>query len=73
MVWAFGASLFGHLVTFMGTSYFDQTHVLWALTLAMIASLGLLAEKQETLEKIKMAEASLTEEGITQELPAAAN
>jgi len=47
MVWALGASLFGHLVSFLGTSYFDQTRVLWFLTLAMIASLHLLTQPQE--------------------------
>jgi hypothetical protein len=44
MVWAFGASLFGHIVSFFGTSYFDQTNVLWQFTLAMIGSLSLLTQ-----------------------------
>ncbi len=47
LVWAFGAVLFGHLVTFFGTSYFDQTFVLWYLTLAMVGSLHLLTKAQE--------------------------
>lgn len=44
LIWAFGASLFGHLVSFLGTSYFDQISVLWYLTLAMIGSLHLLPQ-----------------------------
>jgi hypothetical protein len=47
MIWAFGALLFSHLVSFLGTSYFDQTRVLWFLTLAMIASLHLLNQPEE--------------------------
>ena len=51
LVWAFGAVLFGHVVTFLGTSYFDQTGVLWYVTLAMLGSLHLLAAPEpETLE-----------------------
>ena len=49
LVWAFGAVLFGHVVTFLGTSYFDQTGVLWYLTLAILASLHLLTKAQEQL------------------------
>ena len=45
LVWAFGASLFGHVVSFFGTSYFDQTAVLWHFTLAMLASLALLTNQ----------------------------
>ena len=49
MIWAFGALLFSHLVSFLGTSYFDQTRVLWALTLAMLPSLHLLNQPEEDL------------------------
>jgi hypothetical protein len=55
LVWAFGASLFAHMVSFWGTSYFDQTIVLWHLTLAMITSLSLLIQSQEA-EAIPLAE-----------------
>lgn len=37
MVWAIGATLFAHVVTFFGVSYFDQNIVNWYLILAMIA------------------------------------
>ena len=47
LLWSFGTVLFGHVVTFFGTSYFDQTNVLWYLTLAMIASLHLLSSARE--------------------------
>ncbi len=38
MVWALGASLFAHAVTFMSVSYFDQSFVFLYLTLAAIGS-----------------------------------
>lgn len=44
LIWAFGACLFGHLISFLGTSYFDQTRALWFLTLAMFPILGLLVQ-----------------------------
>jgi len=47
LVWAFGVSLFAHVVSFWGTSYFDQTAVLWDFTLAILASLSLLTQGQE--------------------------
>jgi hypothetical protein len=47
MVWAFGASLLAHVVSFFGTSYFDQTNILWHITLAMLASLALLTSQPD--------------------------
>jgi len=47
MIWAFGVSLFAHVVSFWGTSYFDQTVVLWHFTLAMLASLNLFTKSEE--------------------------
>lgn len=38
MIWAFGASLFSHSVTFVSISYFDQSFVFLYLTLAIIGS-----------------------------------
>ena len=38
MIWAFGASLFAHSVTFVSVSYFDQSFVFFYLTLAVIGS-----------------------------------
>lgn len=56
LVWAFGASLFGHIVSFFGTSYFDQTAVLWHATLAMLASLYLLTQPREALAEAEAVE-----------------
>ncbi len=38
MIWALGASLFAHVVTFIGVSYFDQSFLFLYLSLAAIAS-----------------------------------
>ena len=54
LLWAFGASLFGHAVSFFGTSYFDQTIVLWHFTLAMLASLSLLTSKPEEAAEVEV-------------------
>lgn len=40
MIWALGASLFAHAVTFSSVSYFDQSFLFIYLTLAAIASAG---------------------------------
>ncbi len=37
MIWALGAALFAHAVTFMSVSYFDQIIVAWYMLLAMIS------------------------------------
>jgi hypothetical protein len=37
-VWAMGASLFSHAITFMSVTYFDQNVVIWYMFLAMISS-----------------------------------
>ena len=49
LVWALGASFCAHLVSFFGTSYFDQTNVLWHFTLALIASLTFLIKEQNKI------------------------
>src|SRR6185436_8018089 len=41
-VWAMGASLFGHCLSFMSILYFDQSIVIWYWLLAVISSLGCL-------------------------------
>ena len=56
MLWAFGASLFGHAVSFFGISYFDQTVVLWHFTLAMLASLTLLTSQPEEVAELELLE-----------------
>jgi hypothetical protein len=38
LAWALGASLFAHAVTFISVSYFDQSFILFYLTLAAIAA-----------------------------------
>jgi hypothetical protein len=38
-VWMMGTTVFGHVVTFISVSYFDQTIMFWCLIIAMIASL----------------------------------
>jgi hypothetical protein len=38
--WALGVSLFVHVISFLGVSYFGQIIMLWYLTLAMIGSLA---------------------------------
>ena len=38
-IWGLGASLFTHVVSFFGVSYFDQMVIYWYSLLAMIASL----------------------------------
>ena len=38
LVWALGASLFAHVVSYISVSYFDQNFVNWYLLLAMIAT-----------------------------------
>jgi hypothetical protein len=38
LLWAIGASLFSHVVSFMGVSYWDQIVVLWYGTLAVTSA-----------------------------------
>jgi hypothetical protein len=37
-LWAIGATLFSHVISFMNVSYFDQNVVNWFLTLAAVAA-----------------------------------
>ncbi len=41
-LWAMGAALLSHVVTFFGISYFDQNYVMWYLLLAMISTSSVL-------------------------------
>jgi hypothetical protein len=50
IAWALGASLFVHIISFFGVSYFDQIRVILYLNLAMLGTLRALTEK-ETLRK----------------------
>jgi hypothetical protein len=40
MAWALGVSLFAHVVSFIGVSYFGQIQVVWFMLLAAITSLA---------------------------------
>ena len=53
IVWALGAALFTHAVSFIGVSYFDQSFVFLNLTLAAISSVysGLIHEKDAILSE----------------------
>src|SRR5205823_6209241 len=70
LVWAFGVSLFAHVVSFCGTSYFDQTIVLWHFTLAMLASLSLLTQGQEMRPEEAADVATAEEVRLQEALPA---
>ncbi len=39
MVWSIGCALFGHVVSFLSASYFDQIIIFWYLIIAMSATL----------------------------------
>jgi hypothetical protein len=68
MVWAFGVSLFAHVVSFWGTSYFDQTIVLWHFTLAMLASLHVFTQREDL--KVEATEESEDPAELQNPLPA---
>lgn len=51
-IWALGSTLFSHLVSFYGVSYFDQIIVIWFLLLGMIS----LATSISTQKKIHVNE-----------------
>ena len=38
MLWCLGATLFANVVAFFGVNYFDQSRILWFLSLAMISA-----------------------------------
>lgn len=45
-IWCLGAALFGHAVTFISVSYFDQNIVNWYLLLAMVSTVVLWSAEQ---------------------------
>jgi Na+-transporting methylmalonyl-CoA/oxaloacetate decarboxylase gamma subunit len=51
LAWTIGAMLFGHCVTFLGYSYWDQIIVLWYLSLAMAASATRLTAADEEVRQ----------------------
>lgn len=52
MVWALGASLFAHAVTFISVSYFDQSFLFIYLTLALISSTWSIVGKVQVADSI---------------------
>jgi hypothetical protein len=59
MLWALGAALFAHAVTFISVSYFDQNFVNWYLLLAVIGTLTgpfLVLRRSEFLEGVRVPE-----------------
>ena len=55
-VWALGAALFSHVVTFLSVSYFDQNFVNWYLLLAIIstASLAIQAVPEKASSRVAL-------------------
>jgi len=51
VVWALGASLFVHVISFFGVSYFDQIRVILYLNLALLAAVRAMTEKEELRRK----------------------
>ena len=49
LVWAVGAAVFAHLVSFLGVSYFDQNIGNWYLVLAMVAAVLQCRKKKQRL------------------------
>lgn len=47
MIWAIGASLFSHMIGFIGITYFDQTIIYWYSLIAIISSLPILLQKHQ--------------------------
>ncbi|MGH7494581.1 MAG: hypothetical protein ACREOO_19590 [bacterium] len=52
LIWALGASLFAHLISFWGVSYFDQIIVAWYLLLAVIATAGGFPSKSQNAQPL---------------------
>ncbi len=62
--WALGASLFSHVVSFMGVSYFDQIILVWYMLLAMIATANGLAARK--IQETSALDENLASEGLSQ-------
>lgn len=52
LIWAFGATLFSHTISFLTNSYFDQIKIFWYLFLAMVASCASANEEKSSNESI---------------------
>lgn len=64
LLWALGASLFSHIVSFMGVSYFDQIILLWYLLLAMIATANSLVDRK--IQETSAMDENLARKGLPQ-------
>ena len=62
VTWALGASLFVHVISFFGVSYFDQIRVILYLNLALLGTLRAITEK-EALRKKAVAKQALKTSG----------
>ncbi|MFA7464606.1 MAG: hypothetical protein WCY54_06085, partial [Syntrophales bacterium] len=54
MIWAIGASLFSHVVAFIGISYFDQVAIAWYVLIAICAVIrnsSITGESEEDMER----------------------
>lgn len=60
IAWALGASLFVHVISFFGVSYFDQIRVILYLNLAMLGTLMAITEKEGLRKKAEAKQALKT-------------
>jgi len=63
IIWALGASLLAHVVSYVSVSYFDQNFVNWYLLLAMVAILPSYcsAAKRRALDLVPQGASALSE------------
>jgi hypothetical protein len=62
IVWALGASLFVHIISFFGVSYFDQIRVILYLNLALLGTVRALTEKEALRKQVEAKQALKTVE-----------
>lgn len=58
-VWAIGVSLFVHITSFIGVSYFGQINILWYLTLAVSGTLPSLMYRERTSQSLALHQSNL--------------
>jgi hypothetical protein len=62
MIWALGASLFAHVVTFISVSYYDQSFLFIYLTLALISSTSTAVSVADTIHQYNLAKKIVNEQ-----------
>jgi len=72
LCWALGASMFAHVVAFMGVAYFDQILVLWYTLLAMISRLASLSEASVASQKQELLKSRFLSAGLARRTPVGA-